>query len=181
VANYWRNFGMGNVMLQRLVCSLAFLLFSAAAFAAAPSIELQDLDGKPRNVNEFIGHGKWAIVVAWAHDCLICNREIHEMAAFHDARKDKDAIVLGVSIDGAAQIKEAREFVADHKLPFMNLLAEPEQGVMSQFDGQYFVGTPTHYFYDPRGRLVARKVGPLKQKDLDEFIAAFNESPYANQ
>ncbi len=168
-------------MLQRLVCSLVFLFFSAAALAAAPSIELQDLDGKPRNVSEFIGHGKWTIVVAWAHDCLICNHEIREMAAFHDDRKDKDAIVLGVSIDGMAQIGEAREFVADHKLPFMNLLAEPEQGVMSQFDGQYFVGTPTHYFYDPSGRLVARKVGPLKRKDIEEFIEALNERPYASQ
>lgn len=168
-------------MLQRLACSLFFLFFSAVALAAAPSIELRDLDGKPRNVSEFIGHGKWTIVVAWAHDCLICNREIDQMASFHNDRKDKDAIVLGVSIDGMAQIEAAREFVADHKLPFANLVAEPEQGVMSQFDGQYFVGTPTHYFYDPKGRLVARKVGPLKRKDLEEFIEAFNESPYAIQ
>lgn len=57
----------------------------------------------------------------------------------------------------------------------------PEQGVMSQFDGPYVVGTPTHYFHDPNGRLAARKVGPLNRKELEEFIEAFNESPYANQ
>lgn len=168
-------------MLQRFIASLVFLFLSAASVAAAPSIELRDLDGKPRNVNEFVGQGKWAIVVVWAHDCLICYREIHQMAEFHNARKDKDAIVLGVSIDGMAQIKEARQFAADRKLPFTSLLAEPEPGVMAQFDSAPFIGTPTHYFYDPRGRLVARKVGPLKQKDLDEFIEAFNESPFASQ
>jgi peroxiredoxin len=167
-------------MLQRLFCSLIFL-FAAAAAAAPPDIELRDLDGQPRNVNEFVGQGKWAIVVVWAHDCLICYREIHQMAEFHNARKDRDAIVLGVSIDGMKQIQEARQFAADRKLPFTSLLAEPEPGVMSQFDGQPFVGTPTHYFYDPRGRLVARKVGPLKRKDLDEFIEVFNASPYASQ
>lgn len=168
-------------MLQRFIASLVFLFLSVASVAAAPSIELRDLDGKPRNVNEFIGQGKWAIVVVWAHDCLICYREIHQMAEFHNARKDKDAIVLGVSIDGMAQIKEARQFAADRKLPFTSLLAEPEPGVMAQFDSTPFIGTPTHYFYDPRGRLVARKVGPLKQKDLDEFIEAFNASPFASQ
>jgi peroxiredoxin len=103
------------------------------------------------------------------------------MAAFHNDHKDKDAIVLGVSIDGMEQIKEARKFAADHKLPFTSLLAEPEQGVMSQFDGEPFIGTPTHYFYDPRGRIVARKVGPLPRKDVEEFIEAFNESPFARQ
>lgn len=168
-------------MLQRFLASLVFLFLSAASVAAAPSIELRDLDGKPRNVNEFVGQGKWAIVVVWAHDCLICYREIHQMAEFHNARKDKDAIVLGVSIDGMAQIKEARQFAADRKLPFASLLAEPEPGEMAQFDSAPFIGTPTHYFYDPKGRLVARKVGPLKQKDLDEFIEAFNASPFASQ
>jgi len=168
-------------MLPRLFCSLALLLLSAVAAAAAPSFELHDLDGRPRNVNEFIGQGKWAIVVVWAHDCLVCYREIHQMAEFHNDRKDKDAIVLGVSIDGMAQIKEARQFAADRKLPFTSLLAEPDPGVMAQFDSQPFVGTPTHYFYDPKGRLVARKVGPLKHKDLEEFIEAFDASPFASQ
>lgn len=168
-------------MLQRILAGLVFLLMTGTALAQAPSIELRGLDGKPRNVNEFIGQGKWTIVVAWAHDCLLCNREIHQMAAFHNDHKDKDAIVLGVSIDGMEQIKEARKFVADHKLPFTSLLAEPEQGVMSQFDGSPFIGTPTHYFYDPKGRIVARKVGPLPRKDVEEFIEAFNESPFASQ
>jgi peroxiredoxin len=172
-------------MLQRIFLGLAFIFMSGAVQAQAPSqapsIELRGLDGKPRNVNEFIGQGKWAIVVVWAYDCLICDREIDQMAAFYKDHQDKDAIVLGVSIDGVEQIDLSRRFVAKHKLPFENLVAEPEQGVMTQFDGSPFIGTPTHYFYDPKGRIVARKVGPLARKDIEEFIEAFNESPYANQ
>lgn len=167
-------------MIRRIALGLFFLLLASTALAVAPSIELRGLDGKPRNVNEFIGQGKWAIVVVWAHDCLLCNREIHQMAAFHDAHKDKDAIVLGVSIDGMDQIELARQFVSQHKLPFVNLVAEPEVSVMAQFDSARFLGTPTHYFYDPTGRMVGRKVGPLPPRDIEEFIAAFNESPYAN-
>lgn len=169
------------MMLKRSFLGLALVLMAATVQAASPDITLRGLDGKPRNVNEFIGQGKWTIVVAWAHDCLICGRDIHHMSKFHQAHKDKDATVLGVSIDGMEQIELAKGFVAKHKLPFVNLLAEPEQGVMMQFGAGEFVGTPTHYFYDPKGRLVGRKVGPLPPKDLEEFIEAFNNSPYASR
>jgi peroxiredoxin len=168
------------MMLKQSFLGLVLVLMTATVPAASPDITLRGLDGKPRNVNEFIGQGKWTIVAAWAHDCLICGRDIHHMSEFHQARKDKDAIVLGVSIDGMELIGEARNFVAKHKLPFVNLVAEPEQGVMMQFGAGEFVGTPTHYFYDPKGRLVGRKVGPLPQKDLEAFIEAFNNSSYAN-
>ncbi|MEW6131591.1 MAG: TlpA disulfide reductase family protein [Pseudomonadota bacterium] len=164
-------------MLQRILALLILLLFSTAIHAAAPSVELRDLDGRPRNANEFIGHGKWTVVVAWAHDCLICKREIHEMAAFHVAHKDRDAIVLGVSIDGMDKLREAREFVADHKLPFVNLIAEPEQEVMMAFGGGPFIGTPTYYIYDPSGKIVARNVGPTSQHDVEKFIDGYNANP----
>jgi len=88
---------------------------------------LQDLDGRARNVNEFIGHDKWVIVVTWSHDCHICDLEIHEMAALHAARHDNDAIVLGITLDGAEYLKEARAFVKRHKLPFVNLITEPSR------------------------------------------------------
>ena len=56
------------------------LLLPMVVWAGAPSIPLHDLGGRERNVNEIIGHAKWVIVVAWAHDCSICDREIPEMA-----------------------------------------------------------------------------------------------------
>lgn len=167
-------------MLQRILAPLVLLLFSTAIHAAAPSVELRDLDGKPRNANEFIGHGKWTVVVAWAHDCFLCNHEIKHMTAFHNAHKNKDAIVLGVSIDGMEKIKDAREFVADHKLPFVNLVAEPEQEVMMAFGGGPFIGTPTYYIYDPSGKIVARNVGPTSQQDVEKFIDRHSESISAN-
>lgn len=168
-------------MLQRFLAPLVLLLVAASVLAAAPSVELHGLDGKPRNANEFIGHGKWTVVVAWAHDCFICNHEIGQMTAFHNAHKNKDAIVLGVSIDGMEKIKDAREFVADHKLPFVNLVAEPEQEVMMAFGGGPFVGTPTFYIYDPSGKIVARNVGPTSRQDVEKFIDDYNKNSYVGE
>jgi len=165
--------------MRKWMLSLAMAFVMSSAHAAAPDISLQDLDGRTRNVNEFVGQGKWVIVAFWMHDCKICAAEIHHMSAFHKAHQAKDAIVLGITIDGADYLKEAKHFVFTHQLPFTNLITEPDAEAIKRFGGGKFVGTPTHYFFDPTGRIVGRKIGPISGADIEEFIAAFNSSPYA--
>ncbi|MDH4134155.1 MAG: TlpA family protein disulfide reductase [Gammaproteobacteria bacterium] len=148
------------------------VFFAPLCLAAAPDIVLRDLDGKPRNVNEIIGHGRWVVVAVWAHDCVYCARDIHEMSEFHSAHRGGEAEVLGVSIDGMDKIKLAREFVAKHKLPFLNLVAEPRQDVMTRFGAGRFSGTPTYYVYSPQGEIVGQNVGPLTRAEVEEFIAS---------
>jgi peroxiredoxin len=153
---------------------LIFLTLPMTVWAAsAPDIVLKDFDGKDVNVNQYIGQGKWVVVTVWAHDCHICNQEIHEMAALHKTHKDKDAIVLGVTIDGADQKKLAQGFVDKHKLPFDNLIAEPEQAVLMKFGGGAFIGTPTFYVYTPKGEIVAKNAGPVSQADIEAFIKEY--------
>lgn len=151
---------------------LVLMLAPLWASAAGPDITLQGLDGKARNVNEFIGKGKWTVVAIWASDCPICKREIHQMAFFHDAHKHKDAIVLGVSVDGYANKAKAQRFVDEHSLDFTNLIAET--GQIAQFGAGRFVGTPTFYIFTPQGELVAKQVGPISQEDIEQFIAKSN-------
>lgn len=146
------------------------LLAPVAVGSESPDIVLKDFDGRDRNVNEYIGHGKWVVVVAWAHDCHICNQEIHQMSFFHDAHHKKDALVLGVSIDGFDKRELARDFVDRHSLNFPNLIAEPEQAVMMKFGAGPFVGTPTFYVYGPDGKLLAQNVGPITQEDVENFM-----------
>lgn len=156
-------------------------VFPPLCFAAAPDIVLHDLDGKPRNVNEIIGRGRWVVVVVWAHDCRICAQEIHEMSEFHRAHQGGDAGVLGVSIDGVSQIKLAREFVAKQKLPFLNLVAEPRQDVMTRFGAGRFIGTPTYYIYSPQGEIVGQNVGPLTRVEVESFLAAPDQPAEADK
>ncbi len=160
---------------RRILLALFGTFLLATAWAGAPSIPLHDLDGRERNVNEFIGHAKWVIVVAWSHDCSICDREIGEMAAFHAAHHEKQAMVLGLTLDGAEHLKEARAFVKRHKLPFVNLITEPSQEVMMKFGAGKFIGTPTYYIYSPEGEIVGQNVGPLTRVEVEEFISSFNK------
>lgn len=165
------------MMLQRMFLTFALGLLAVAAHASAPSIELHDFDNKPRNVNEFIGQGKWTIVVLWAHDCPVCDKEMGQMSAFHAANREGKAIVLGVSIDGLDRLDHARPFATRHKQPFVSLVAEPDPDVLEKFGGGAFFGTPTHYFYDPLGRIVGRKIGPLPKEDLEAFIDVSTRAP----
>lgn len=166
-------------MMLRLLTSLFLALLIGTAHASAPNIPLPALDGTPRNVNEFIGKGKWVVVVFWAHDCSICASEIHKINAFHTKHQNKDAIVLGVTVDGAAYLAQARKFALAHQLQFTNLITEPDAEIVKRFGGGPFVGTPTHYFYDPVGRIVGRKIGPLSGEDIEAFMTAFNSSSHA--
>jgi len=153
------------------------LLIFPLVVSAGPDLVLKDFNGKNRNVSDYVGKGKWAVVVIWAHNCHVCNNEIHHMAFFHDAHKDKDAIVLGVTVDGWDKRKKAQGFVDTHALNFPNLIAEPRQDVLRKFGGGDFYGTPTFYVYSPKGELLARQIGPISQEDLENFI---NSAKQAN-
>ena len=140
-----------------------------AVSAAGPSLVLKDMDGNSRNTADFIGHGKWTVVAVWASDCGICRREIHQMASFHRAHRDKDATVLGVSIDGHDRRQLARAFVREHNLDFPNLIAELPQ--MGGFGAGPVMGTPTFYIYSPAGKLLAHQVGPVSQEQAEAYIS----------
>ena len=151
----------------------AVLLFISAimpVLAAAPDIKAQDIDGNAQNVNQYIGKGKWTAVVFWAHNCPICNREIQQMTFFQDDHEDKDATVLGVSMDGFSQADKSRAFIDRHELNFPNVMINPKQSEFKKFGGGQFVGTPTFYLYNPAGELMATNVGPVAVEKIEEFI-----------
>jgi peroxiredoxin len=148
--------------------AVALLALPLAVGAAAPNIVLKDQDGKTRNVNEFIGHGKWTVVAVWSADCPICRREIHHMAFFHDEHKKSDAHVMGLSIDSEAGRAKALGFINDHGLSFPNLIGDPD--VAAELGGGVFIGTPTFYVYSPEGKLAAQRVGPVTLGQMEDLL-----------
>jgi len=155
------------------------LFFPLLAAGAGPDLVLKDLDGNDRNVNEFIGQGKWVVVVIWSADCPICKREIYHMTFFHDEHKKKDAVVLGMSIDGYANKKKVLGFIDDQGLNFPNLIGDPDTA--SRFGAGMFIGTPTYYFFSPEGRIMARRIGPVTQEQVENLINTLNAQREKNQ
>ncbi len=157
-----------TLRLALLALSLSLPL---PGLAGPPDLVLKDLAGKPHNVNEYIGQGKWTIVMLWAHDCPVCNAEVHQMTFFHDDHRKKDAAVLGISIDGWALRDKAQAFVDRHSVNFPNLIAEPEPKLIETLSARTFYGTPTFYFYKPDGTFVKQHVGALNQEQAERILA----------
>ena len=159
---------------------LLFVLFVAAmahvlpvTLAAPPEETLYDFDGRPHALGEYPGKGKWLVVTVWASDCAVCEKEIHEMVAFHNAHRDQDATVLGISVDGPGRKDEARAFIQRHKVSFPNLLDHGRAFkviYLRETGRPWFGGTPMNLIYAPDGKLVARRIGPLARKEIEAFI-----------
>lgn len=136
------------------------------------TLELKDLDSNTRRVDEFLVEGKWLIVVIWASDCHVCNREAAKYVALHNKRKDKDASVLGISIDGWENILDAEAFVDRHKLTFPNLIGAVERvdAVYRHYTGSSLTGTPTFLIFSPKGEAVASQAGAVPVDIIEMFI-----------
>ena len=64
------------------------------------------MEGKSRSLDDYIGKGKRTVVMISASDCPVCNAEVFQYVLFHDDQADRNATVLGISLDGQARRAE---------------------------------------------------------------------------
>jgi peroxiredoxin len=170
---------MSNIRMLYNFWSKMFVLLSFVgffAFSTYVSAEMkgfEDFSGKSQKLENFVGkNGKWLIVMMWASDCHICNKEAHEYVDFHMVHSDTDATVLGISLDGESRKKEAEKFIKKHAVDFPNIIGEPEfvSSVYQKLTGQYFAGTPTFLIYSPDGELKAAQAGAVPTSLIEDFM-----------
>ncbi len=152
--------------------AFGLLAIALAVAAAAATHRLSHFDGRPAALQDHTGGGKWLVVMIWASDCHVCNQEVKNYVAFHEAHRDKDARVLGISIDGLDGVAAARDFVRRHRVSFPNLIgsAEAVTRLYGELTGEFLPGTPTFLIFDPQGTLVAKQVGAVPVKLIEDFI-----------
>jgi peroxiredoxin len=163
-----RKFGMGKSSWMAVIL-LASLVSAGSAWAAA---ELKDFNGKQSSIADYAGKGKWLVVMLWASDCMVCNQEIGNYTAFQTKHAGKDAVMLGVSIDGDEKMKDARDFMSRHKVNFPSLIGEPQQvaSLYQELTGTEWRGTPTFMVYNPKGELIGAQTGAVPTEVIESFI-----------
>jgi len=167
-------------MARRVVYLPLIMLISSlsiSAYAESPDVSLAGLDGKQHHLSEYIGKGKWVFFNIWGPRCPPCVEEMPDLQDFHDAHKDKDAIVVGMALDypsfGQANVEEVREFVDDYFITFPILLGSGR--TIESLGGGMLQGTPTTLVYDPSGKLFAQQLGALSREVLEKFMAEQNK------
>ena len=148
------------------------LVFSNIIVSGYAMAELKDFSGKPGAIADYAGKGKWTAVIIWASDCHVCNVEAEQYIQFHEAHKDKDIQMLGVSMDGNKKLDEAKAFVKRHHVTYPNLIGEPVDvaSMYERLTGASWVGTPTILVYDPQGELQAAQPGAVPVELIEEFV-----------
>lgn len=151
----------------RYLCLCLGILFASTSWAA-----LKDFDGNTHKLSDYTGNGKWTVVMFWASDCRVCNAEIGQYVQYNQAHKDKDARMIGVSLDGQSGLPAAREFVKQHKVNFPNLVGEPQAvaNLYQSLTGSDWVGTPSFLLYNPQGKLMAAQAGAVPTALIEKFI-----------
>lgn len=163
-------------ILAFLICLFPSLWLSAHA-SEAPVIEsifeMKDVNGTTVQLEEQLGKGKWTLVMIWATDCAICRQEKPRISAFHDKHKDKDAEVIGIALDGFAQVDAVKDYLQAHQPSFPNYVAELSALSLNYqaATGESLRGTPTYLLFNPKGELVANNPGPVRPSALEAFIA----------
>jgi peroxiredoxin len=162
---------IGKYAAVCMICLASLLPVAGSAVEVQPV--MRDLQGREARVADYVGKGKWLVVMVWASSCHVCNEEVHEMVAFQAAHRNTDATVLGVAIDGMENRKDVQAFVDRHKVNFPNLIDDGNgfAEIYARAVGEYWEGwTPTYLVYSPDGEVVAKNIGAVTRADVEGFI-----------
>lgn len=162
---------MSRVLVLVLAVLLAPLTAGGASTPAALG-GLKTLDGQEALLADHVGNGKWLLVMIWASDCVICNKEMPQLSDFHFEHSDELAEVIGVSLDGYDNRADAQAFLDRHEPSFPNYVGEMITVAFGYqaMTGEQLYGTPSFLLFTPDGELVANNAGPVSAEALLRFI-----------
>jgi len=133
---------------------------------ALRAASFQDLDGRDRKMTEW--NGRVLICNFWATWCAPCREEIPLLIATRGKYARIGMEVVGIAIDNAAKV---REFASNFRITYPILLAESSGLDLMRRLGNAGGGLPYTVIADRKGRLAQRKLGALKEPELESFLA----------
>ncbi len=149
---------------MRMLAVVFALLYAVIGVAETVDYSLPDVSGKEHSLADY--RGKWVIVNYWATWCPPCQEEIPDLVDFHDRHKDDDAVVIGINFEDVGE-EQLSAFVDSFLISYPILRSEP----VAETPLGPVPGLPTTYIVAPDGEPVARQVGPVTGKQLEDYIA----------
>jgi len=161
-----------NHMASRKFIALLWAALLLPLSAHAGGVEVQTLDGRQAGLGEFLSKDKWTVVMVWTTYCGACRKQYPLISEFHRKHKDKDATVLGISLDGYGQGEKIKAYQAAHAQNFPSVIADSDDFIdkYQRTTGEPFTGTPTYLLFDGKGGLRAYIDGLISIADIEGYI-----------
>ena len=140
-------------------------LGSDAAAEALGAAGFDDLQGRRRRLAEW--RGKVLVCNFWATWCAPCREEIPLLIAARQKYGPAGVEIVGIAIDNASKV---REFAATFRIAYPILVAEADGLDLMRELGNTGGGLPYTVIADREGSLVHRKLGALKEAELEGFL-----------
>jgi len=125
-----------------------------------------DLEGHARMLSEW--RGRVLVCNFWATWCVPCREEIPMLIAARVKYAVSGLEIVGIAVDNPGNV---RQFAASFKISYPVLLAEADGLDLMRKLGNSAGGLPYTVVADRQGGIVHRKLGALKQADLDAVLA----------
>lgn len=130
----------------------------------APEFAIPDLQGQTVHLSDF--KGKTVLLDFWATWCGPCLQELPDLKAIYHKYKDRDFVIVGVSLDEAGK-EVVSKFVKENDVTYPILLAG---GVDKAPDGYSLRGLPTAYLIGYDGMIRKKYTGFKFREELEKDI-----------
>jgi thiol-disulfide isomerase/thioredoxin len=137
----------------------------AEASAALLSVQLTDLNGKPRSIDAW--RGRVLVVNFWATWCTPCREEIPVFVRLQRRHGARGLQLIGVAIDQREQVDA---FVRDFGINYPVLLGSLDAVEISRRAGNRRGALPFTLMIDRSGRLVGTHLGIVKEAKLEALL-----------
>jgi cytochrome c biogenesis protein CcmG/thiol:disulfide interchange protein DsbE len=143
------------------VCALA----GCARQRPTPDFALKDATGQTVQLSDY--HGKVVLLNFWATWCAPCKVEIPWFMEFQREYKDRDLVVLGVSMDEDGW-DSVRPYMKEHTFNYRIVIGNDDVGkLFGEIDD-----LPTTFLIDRGGHIAQKHVGLVSKNDYQNEIAA---------
>ena len=141
---------------------------------SAPDFSLPDLQGKTQRLSDY--RGKVVFLNFWATWCKPCKEEMPSMQVLWENLKNRDFVMLAVSMDRVTTTKDIPSFVETLKLSFPILTDS-----WGQTDKRYkLMGVPETYIIDQNGVLREKVIGPrdwTRPESIETIVQLLQKQP----
>ncbi|MHB1863049.1 MAG: TlpA disulfide reductase family protein [Gemmatimonadaceae bacterium] len=161
---------LGIFVGHRLWPQVAAAAGVASENAAVPPFQLTTLAGQPVSSDQL--RGKVVLINFWASWCPPCRFEMPGFESVYERNKNRDFVVLGVSMD-AGSTDGVKKFLADNHITYPVAMAT---GDMVESFGNVNL-LPTSFLIDRQGRIRNTVQGIFAAVALDQAVQRLLAEP----